>query len=570
MLESMEKLNLLDGEINISYMRLSKEDGDTETGGLEESQSISSQRKCIQQFIKSQLPDLGPFEEIVDDGYTGTNMNRPGMQRLLKLVEAGVVKTIIVRDLSRFSRDYLEAGHYLEFILPLYDVRFISINDRFDSMDYGESTGGLELAIRNLVNQMYSRDISRKIKSAVDLRKLSGAYVYGTAPYGYKKGEERCTIVVDDEAADVVRQIFSWAAEGVTITQIAKKLNDRGVTTPSVYLAKVRGKYPTRPIWSFESVRNILKNRIYTGDTVPFRSRVVRVGSDKVKQIPQELQQVIPETHEAIISREMFYKAQTTIKSTKKSKPKAEPNPLTSLLVCGCCGNRLSKGKSQNKNWLCASARYQTDSECSKVRIDDKKMKDILLRAILTQCRIADEQIHEISRLNQSAALEESALSKEQKRLKNRNEDCHVSTMGLYEEYVSGNLSKEEFIRKREEIGPKEEALKAQLGEMEKRIEMLKEKKRLGESQMEISSTLTQYQNISALTPELAKELVKQIIINPDGSIKIEWMFRLELPDRIDMDRINQARQHGTEMETEIMMPLVQENFSLKKVVVPY
>ena len=404
----------------------------------------------------------------------------------------------------------------------------------------------------------------------MDLRKLSGAYVYGTAPYGYKKGEERCTIVVDDEAADVVRQIFSWAAEGVTITQIAKKLNDRGVTTPSVYLAKVRGKYPTRPIWSFESVRNILKNRIYTGDTVPFRSRVVRVGSDKVKQIPQELQQVIPETHEAIISREMFYKAQTTIKSTKKSKPKAEPNPLTSLLVCGCCGNRLSKGKSQNKNWLCASARYQTDSECSKVRIDDKKMKDILLRAILTQCRIADEQIHEISRLNQSAALEESALSKEQKRLKNRIEDCHVSTMGLYEEYVSGNLSKEEFIRKREEIGPKEEALKAQLGEMEKRIEMLKEKKRLGESQMEISSTLTQYQNISALTPELAKELVKQIIINPDGSIKIEWMFRLELPDRIDMDRINQARQHGTEMETEIMMPLVQENFSLKKVVVPY
>ena len=105
MLERMEKLNLLDGEINISYMRLSKEDGDTETGGLEESQSISSQRKCIQQFIKSQLPDLGPFEEIVDDGYTGTNMNRPGMQRLLKLVEAGVVKTIIVRDLSRFSRD---------------------------------------------------------------------------------------------------------------------------------------------------------------------------------------------------------------------------------------------------------------------------------------------------------------------------------------------------------------------------------------------------------------------------------------------------------------------------------
>ena len=150
-------------------------------------------------------------------------------------VATGRVGMLIVRDLSRFSRDYLEAGHYLEYVFPYHNVRFVSINDDYDSLRFGELTGGLELAIKNLVNQMYSKDISRKIKSAVDLKKLSGEYVYGTAPYGYKKGEVRNTIVVDDKASGVVQDIFNWAASGITVTEIAKKLNALGVTTPSVY-----------------------------------------------------------------------------------------------------------------------------------------------------------------------------------------------------------------------------------------------------------------------------------------------------------------------------------------------
>ena len=145
--------------------------------------------------------DPNSFEEISDDGYSGTSMMRPGMRRLLQLVDQGVVRTIVVRDLSRFARNYLEAGHYLEFVFPSYGVRFISINDQFDSAQMGESTGGLEFAIKNLINQMYSKDISKKIKSAVDLKKMNGEYVYGTAPYGYKKGEVKNTIVVDAPAA---------------------------------------------------------------------------------------------------------------------------------------------------------------------------------------------------------------------------------------------------------------------------------------------------------------------------------------------------------------------------------
>ena len=157
-----------DNRMNAYYLRLSLEDGDVTEGNQDESCSITSQRICVQQFIDTHA-ELGEnYKEFVDDGYSGTNMERPGVQRLLKLVEQGAIRTIIVRDLSRFARNYLEAGHYLEFVFPAYGVRFISINDRYDSEDYGENPAGLDLVIRNLINQMYSKDISKKIKSAVN------------------------------------------------------------------------------------------------------------------------------------------------------------------------------------------------------------------------------------------------------------------------------------------------------------------------------------------------------------------------------------------------------------------
>ena len=204
----------LDERQNIYYLRLSREDGDVESGNETESNSISSQRVCIRRYIEENGMNCEDFTEISDDGYSGTNMHRPGIQKILKMAESGNVKTIIVRDLSRFARNYLEAGHYLEFIFPMYGVRFISVNDGYDSLLTGETTGGFGLAIHNLINQMYSMDISRKIKSAVDMKKLNGEYVYGTAPYGYKKGEKKNTIVPDKAAAPVVKNIFEWAGLG--------------------------------------------------------------------------------------------------------------------------------------------------------------------------------------------------------------------------------------------------------------------------------------------------------------------------------------------------------------------
>lgn len=533
----------LDEPVDIIYLRLSLEDGDVADGTAEESCSIQSQRTCIHRFLKEKGISTDSVEEIVDDGYSGTNLNRPGMQRLLKLVERGQVRTVIVRDLSRFARNYLEAGHYLEFVFPAYDVRFISINDQFDSQEIGETTGGLELAIKNLINQMYSKDISRKIKSAVDIKKMNGEYVYGTAPYGYKKGTVKNTIVVDEPAALIVKQVFTWAASGVTITQIAQKLNLQGTPTPSAYLAPVRGpKYKVRKIWTFESVRNILDNRIYTGDTVPFKSHVIRIGSDRVKQIPEELRTVIPNTHEAIISRELYYQARTVIKSTKKSKSTAPPNPFTSLLVCGCCGNRLGKGKTQNKNWTCTTHRYHPELDCKDVRFNEEKLTKIVMNAIMVQCKITDARVKRIRKESHLSKSSAQVLQTECRTLRQKIEHLGTEKMKRYEAYVLGQISKQEFICIKQDIVSQEEQAKLELGIAEQKLNELNAKMSRAAMQEEESQQILQYQDITELTPELTRKLIKRITIHPDGSIKIQWNFHDEISDVVEFAQ-NQSEQ---------------------------
>lgn len=526
-------------QLDYYYLRLSLEDGDTENGSIKESCSISSQRMCIRQFINKNIGNADDFVELVDDGFTGTNMNRPSMQKLIREVESGRVRTIIVRDLSRFSRDYLEAGHFLEFIFPAYDVRFISINENFDSYKLGETTGGWDITIQNLINTMYSKDISKKIKSAVDLKKLNGEFVYGNAPYGYKKGERKNTIVVDDEVECVVKDIFTYASNGMTITNIARLMNEKHIPTPSMHLSKYRSKnYRIRTFWNFESVRNILANRIYTGDTEPFKSHVVRVGSNNVKMIPEEERLVIPNTHEAIISRELFYQAKAAIHSRKKSKGKRINNPFTSLLVCSCCGNKLQKGKEKNKNWLCSSARYYSEIGCADIRIDNSTLYDVVLRAIVTQCRLVDTHLKELSKNTEAFKTKQELLQSEYRKIKRQLEKIMSSKMNLYEEYATGNLSKEDYLKKKADGASAETELKTKASVIKQRLAQ-NEKDILENSEVsEAAKQMTGYNEISELTPELTKELIKKITVYPDNVINIEWNYIDEI------DRIIQFHQN--------------------------
>lgn len=524
----------------LSYLRLSKEDIEVASGAEAESISIGSQRLCIRQYIDAH-PDLGPsdsFEELVDDGYSGTNFDRPGIARLLELVEAGRVETIIVRDLSRFARNYLEAGHFLELVFPAHDVRFISINDHYDSRELGESTAGFQLAVRNLINHLYSRDISRKIKSAVDLKKMNGEYVYGTAPYGYKKGPQRNTIIVDPEAASVVRQIFGWASDGVTVTQIAARLNQAGVQTPSAYLQAVRGRYKVRPYWTFDSVKNILVNRIYTGDTVPFKSHVAAIGSNRVKRVPEEERIVIPDTHEAIVSRETYYLSRKVIKSNVKSSAKGPSSVFSSYLVCGCCGNKLHKGRRSSQTFRCVTARYAPDSPCGEVSIQEEHLSSVLLRAIQSQCAIADAKVRLAKTVRKDAQTERAIVERELKEQQRRLEKSQADAMRYYEDYISGKLSRERFLEKSAGRRKAEEDARSQAAVFSARLSRMKEETISAEEVILEAGTLERYLQAEQLSPELMLELVRRIIVYPGGAIHIDWNFK----DVFHMEKKEAAR----------------------------
>lgn len=517
---------MMDNRIDAYYLRLSLEDGDVAAGNIDESCSIASQRLCVKQFLNAHQELGSNFKEFSDDGYSGTNMERPGIQRLLRLVEQGQVRTIVVRDLSRFARNYLEAGHYLEFIFPAYGVRFISINDRYDSDDYGENPAGLDLAIRNLINEMYSKDISRKIKSAVDIKKRNGEFVYGTAPFGYKKGEKKNTIIIDDEAAITVKRIFKLASEGATITEIALLLNKEGVPTPSQHMAKYRSsKYRIYTDWTWNSVKNIIENRIYTGDTEPFKSHVVKIGSDRTKQIPRELREIIPETHEAIVSRELYYLALTTIKSKSKRKGVSQNNPLTSRLICGCCGNTLGKGKVKNKNWLCSKARYNADSECKNVRADEQEMKDIILRAIQQQCSLVDVSIQEQKQLRKASRSEQAIVADEIRSLQRKHDKLQNTKRELLEAVMEDRLTRDEYTAKKKALLVDEETMTAKLAVLQQRLRDLTSSEKQIDREQEEADEIRQFDGITELTPEVMKALVKRVIVYPDKQISIEWNF---------------------------------------------
>lgn len=516
---------VLDDRIDAYYLRLSLEDKDVDAGNALESDSISAQRLCIGNFVQENFNTSAEhFQEFVDDGYSGTNMNRPAMKRLLKLVEQGQVRTIIVRDLSRFARNYLEAGHYLEYVFPAYGVRFISINDRFDSDNLSDSSA-FEMAVRNLLNDMYSRDISKKIKSVVDLKKLNGEYVYGQAPYGYKKGSQKNTIVVDEAVSGIVKKIFTWAAKGITVSEIAQKLNDAGIQTPSVYLSSIRGKYKTYPYWSYDSVKNILINRIYTGDTVPFKSHVKRVGSKRVNLIREAEQTIIPDTHEAIISRELFWQARTTIRSNTKSAPSEIGNPLTSKLICGCCKKTLQKGKASNKNWLCPTARYTKESGCHMVRIEDGKIQTIVLDAIRLQCEIADENMIKICRKQSMAKQEYEKHMSVLKKMRRDMEMAEKKLMQLADDYYTDRIEKDEFVMLKSELKTESDALKIQIEEVEKRCQECLEKVKEEQHRHNTNRKFSDYVGLEQLDRKLVNELIKHVIIYPDSRVHIEWKF---------------------------------------------
>lgn len=504
------------------YLRLSLEDKDVSKDKKTESDSISNQRNAILEFVKNDADISNQLIELIDDGYSGTNTDRPAFKQLIELINQNKVRTLIVKDLSRLARDYVISGYYLDKFFPLHQIRFISLNESYDSNNFNGITSGEAFALTNISNQFYSSDISTKIKSVVNQKKASGEFVYGTAPFGYKKGNEKNTIIVDVEASIIVKYIFKLACDGITLSKIAKILNDQSVITPSVYLKNIRGNYKTRPIWTFSSVKNIIENRIYTGDTEMFKSHVKKIGSNQVNVIPREKRELVKNTHEAIISIDSYYKALSVIKSNVKTKKNENPSVLAKYIYCGECMVKLTKGRATNKNYKCPNNRYVTNKPCNDLKINDDKLQKIVLNAINQQLEFIETTVTKIKSNNIKIKSEKEMIVSELNKL---NKDLilfNEKKMQLYEEFMQNKISKDIYLDRKKCLLSQEEILNNMIVGLNQKLNLVQEEKEI------ISPANKNFQNekhYEIITSELMKHFIEKIIIINNDEINIIWNF---------------------------------------------
>ena len=294
------------------YLRLSLADGDLKKGSKDESNSIENQRMLLRDYIGKQEDLVGEIVEYVDDGYTGTNFNRPAFQKMIVDLKQGDIKVIVVKDLSRLGRDYIGVGDYIEQIFPLMGVRFIAVNNSFDSMKLNNGTPGIEVAVSNLVNNMYSRDIAKKVRAALETNWKNGKATCTNVPFGYvwnKKGAQRWEI--DPEAAACVKKVFELALAGRNTTQIAYGMNELQFPTPGLYAKRKNLLMGSNPIiapdsemlWNAAIVWRILRRYEYTGALVMGRRKKIDVNTTSIRTLPEDKWIIAENAHEAIVTK---------------------------------------------------------------------------------------------------------------------------------------------------------------------------------------------------------------------------------------------------------------------------
>lgn len=438
------------------YLRLSKDDGDLGSG-KSESNSISSQRDMIRSFIRKQ-EDIEIYDIYVDDGYSGANFDRPEFKRMMNDVEFGEVNCIVVKDLSRFGRDYIEAGRLIQKTFPALNVRFIAISDNYDSMTADDNETSLVLPIKNFVNDSYCRDISQKVKSHLKVKREKGEYIGAFVVYGYRKDKRNKNHLVPDAyAAEIVRDIFNWRISGMTLSGIAKKLNQRGILSPMEYKKLNGDKVSTsfakyaKAEWSANAVKRILANELYTGTMVQGKGEVI---NHKLKQIaakPPEEWVRVEDTHEAIISKEIFDNAaRMALVECRAGGGLETAHIFTGLLFCGDCNTpmakRMNKYKGSERIYYICQTRNK-GLGCTRHSVTLAELETVVLKSIQTQIALFLDKAAVLQQVN-SVEMGFEDITKfdlELTKLRDEQEKYLGLRSGLYEDLKKGILSEEDF-----------------------------------------------------------------------------------------------------------------------------
>ena len=513
----------MSGKIAV-YIRLSLADEDT--GKVKsESDSIGNQRMLINRFLDNHesLSKL-PRAEFVDDGYTGTNFDRPQFQTMINQVRAGEISVICVKDFSRFSRDYIETGNYLECVFPFLGVRFISVNDGYDSDDYKGTTGGLEVVMRNIIYAAYSKDLSIKTTSAKLQMMKQGKYVGGYAPYGYKMHPTvRNKLAIDPDSALIVRRIFDEAMAGKTVSEIAKGLNDDEFPTPGQYFRanhpdKKNFSYMSDKIsWNLPMIYRILTKPVYTGATVGHAMKIAAPLSKKRVRADKSDWIIVENMHEPIVTKAEFEAAQKAIrKDGKKELRKLSDYPLQGLVRCGNCKRAMRRRIWNNKAYFtCMNSMQDSDTECAVgEHYAEDELERVAFNAIKQFIQLAE---HEHTQRKQAAEKRKNAVDKA-KRLQSQAEQLKVAKLRLYEKYAADEISREAYLKAKGELDSK-------LSENEKEVKEAMPDFPKSEADTHLIEVCNSSKGVEKLTHDLAHAFIKAVYIYPEDRVEIEWKF---------------------------------------------
>lgn len=523
------------------YERLSRDD---ELQG--ESNSIINQKAFLEDYAKRN--GFTSIRHFTDDGVSGTTFDRKGFQAMIAEVEAGAVATIIVKDMSRFGRDYLKVGLYTDVLFKDKGVRFIAINNGIDSDKQGDNDFTPFL---NIMNDNYCFQTSKKIRQVFDYKRRNGQYIGSFAPYGYvKHPKDKHQLIVDPDAAETVKLIYSLFLQGTAKRAIALHLNEHGIPSPTAY-RRIKGlpvssTVADDPMWGARMIHEVLTNPIYTGDLVQGRRRVKSYKVHQIEAVPEEEWVTVPDTHEAIIEHETFDKVQGLMKRDTRTAPKGrELHLFSGFLKCADCGKAITRSQSgKNVYYACSTYKNRSRLACSMHSIKHNRLEAAVLFAVRQQVHLAVSYSEIIARINtapvkksQSIRLDDLITAKERELAK-----ITRYKQSLYQDWKDGEITQQDYRDMKADYERQTITVTAVLDNLTaERAELANGV----DNEHPALVAFMQYQNIDTLTRDILVELIDHIKVYENGNISVRFKFADELrkiAEYIDLNTENPSK----------------------------
>ena len=510
------------------YVRLSVED--THSGSV----SIETQQLIIQRFL-DRNPDISVYKTYIDNGCSGTTFNRESFQQMISDIDAGLVNCVIVKDLSRLGRNVIDTGYYIEQYFRTRNIRFIAVNENYDTLLPEDSFTGLTIPLRNLVSEAYALDIGKKIRASERQFMKDGKFIGPRSPYGYLKSPDDChQLVIDPVAAAVVKQIFHWAADGVAISAIVRRLNDAGTLPPSHHKRAVgensSEKLLGHEYWQGWTVRKILHSEVYTGKLVQGRTKIV--NHVRLNTSPDEYY-IVQNTHEAIISQELYDAVQFVLGNmAKKSKNQATYTPyiLKGRIRCASCGCSLNRRRTKRKRGpdryaLCCPSKSAKRDLCPGVHIYEDALLQGLTDILLETLNVALGQFQMALLPPEQLTAREKALHDAIEAQKRESTRIQGLIRSLYENFSLDLLTKEEYYSYKEKYTSQLEEAEGELTRLEGELQALKSQ---GTEYENLKSDAESIRKDHVLTAELVERLIDKVEVWPDKHYTVHFAFTMD------------------------------------------